>query len=193
LPDRHHRLAVDPRRCPLARVVVHDRQRPQLPCLDPERFPDRLRAAADAPAEVGEATVLEQIVELAQRRHLRDRDEVRSPVAADLAFDAALLMRARAAGAGESRFVQVVRAQRDEAVLLDAAAAAQHLLDRRAQVVVTDQREAASEEAERLHVRLQEHFAASAARTRSHPSCDLPSELVEARKVGSPSDEGGVS
>jgi hypothetical protein len=160
LPDRDQRLAVDARRRLLARVVVAGRQLAQRPRLDPQRLPDRLRAAADPPREVGEAAILEPVVELLQRRHLRHRHQVRAPEAADLAFDAALLVRARAAGAGERRLVQVVRPQRDETLLLDPTPAAQHLLDRRTQVVVTDQRERAAEEVERLHVRLQERLLA---------------------------------
>jgi hypothetical protein len=75
---------------------------------------------------------------------------VAATVAADLAFDAALLMGALLASARKRRFVQVVRAQRDEAVLLDPAAAAQHPLDRRAEVVIADRREDAVEEVEGL-------------------------------------------
>src|SRR5437879_4432763 len=67
-------------------------------------------------------------------------------------------MRALLAPAGESRLVQIVRAQRDEAVLLLTPPTAQHLPDRRAQVVVADEREDATEEAERLQMRLQERL-----------------------------------
>jgi len=146
LPDRDQRLRIDARRRMLARVEVDDRLLPQRPRLDCERLADRLGAAADPAAEVGEAAVLEQVVELLQGRYLRHRHQVRPPVAADLAFDAALLVRPYAAGAGEGRLVQVVGAQRNEAVLLDAPAAAQHLLDRRAQIVVADRLEDAAEE-----------------------------------------------
>ena len=52
--------------------------------------------------------------------------------AADLALDAALLVRALDARRRELRLEQVVRAQRDEPVGLDPPAALQHLLDRRA-------------------------------------------------------------
>jgi len=158
LPDRDQRLAVDARARPLARVVVAGRQLPQQARLDPERLPDRLGAAADPPLEVGEAAILEQVVELLERGDLGDRDEVRAAEAADFAFHAALLVGARAAGASERRLVQVVRTQTDETVLLDPPSAAQHLLDRRAQVVVADRRERAAEEAERLHVRRQERL-----------------------------------
>lgn len=46
----------------------------------------------------------------------------------------------------------------DEAILLGAPPSAQHLLDRRPQVVVADEREDAAEEAERLDVRLKERL-----------------------------------
>jgi hypothetical protein len=95
LPDRDQRLAVDTRRRLLARVVVAGRQLPQRPRLDPERLADRLRAAADPPREVGEAAILEQVVELLERADGGDGDEVCSTVAADLALDAALGERRR--------------------------------------------------------------------------------------------------
>jgi hypothetical protein len=158
LPDRDQRLHVDARRGVLGRVEVVERQLPQRPHIDPERLTDGLGAATDPPPEIGEAAVFEQLVELFQRRHLRHRHQVRATVAAHLALDAALLMGTLAASAGERRLEQVVGAQRDEAVLLDPPAAAQHLLDRGAQVVVADQREGAAEEVERLHVRLQERL-----------------------------------
>ena len=141
-----------------ARVELLDRQRPEHARLRSERLAHALAAAGDPPLELREAAVLEQIVELLQRADLRHRHEVAATVAADLAFDAALLVGALLARPGEGRLEQVVGAQRDEPVLLDPPAAAQHLLDRRAQVVVADQREGAAEEAERLHVRLQERL-----------------------------------
>ena len=58
--------------------------------------------------------------------------------AADLALHAALLMRARDAGLAEEAVEAVVRAQRDEAVALDAGAAAQHARNGRAQIVVAN-------------------------------------------------------
>src|SRR6266511_2527829 len=162
LPDRDQRLLIDARRCLLARVEVLDRQLPQRATLDPQRLPDRLGAADDPPLELGEAAVLEQIIELLQRRHLRYGHQATAAEATHFALDAALLVSALLAPAGEDRLVQVVRAQRDEAVLLDAAPAAQHLPDRRAQVVVAHDRERAAAEVERLHVCLQERLLARA-------------------------------
>ena len=78
--------------------------------------------------------------------------------AADLALDAALLMRPLEPRRRELRREQVVRAQRDEAVGLDPPAALQHLLDRRGQVVEADLREHAAEPLERLDVQLQERL-----------------------------------
>ena len=78
--------------------------------------------------------------------------------AADLAFDAALLVRPHDARRRELRLEQVVRAQRDEPVGLDPPAATQHLLDRRGQVVEADLLEHTAEPLERLDVQLQERL-----------------------------------
>jgi hypothetical protein len=55
-----------------------------------------------------------------------------------------------------------VRAQRDEAVGLDAPAPAQHLRDGACQVVVAEHLKAAAEELKRLDVRLQERLLRAA-------------------------------
>ena len=78
--------------------------------------------------------------------------------AAHLALDAALLVRPLDPRPRERRGVQVVRAQRDEAVALDPAAALQDPLHRRGQVVVADLREHAAEPLERLDVQLEERL-----------------------------------
>ena len=80
---------------------------------------------------------------------------------------AALLVRAFLAHAREARLVEVVRAQRDEPVGLHPPAAAQHPLDRRAEVVVSDQAEHAAEELKRGDVPLQERLL-GLARMRLH-------------------------
>ena len=79
-------------------------------------------------------------------------------VAADFALDATLLVGSFEAGGRELRREQIVRTQRDEPVRLDPAAALQHLLHRRAQVVEPDLREHAAEPFERLDVQLQERL-----------------------------------
>ena len=76
--------------------------------------------------------------------------------APDLGLDAALLVRAGAAGEREEGVEEVVRAQGDEAVRLLAAAAAQDLLHRRGEIVVADRAKDAAEEAEGLDVPLEE-------------------------------------
>jgi len=116
LPDRHQRLRIHARRCLLGRLVLLEGQLAERPRLHSERLTDRLVAAGDPPREVGEASVLEQVVELLERAHLRNGDEMVAAEAADLALHAALLMGALLAAAGEDRLVQVVRAQADEAV-----------------------------------------------------------------------------
>jgi len=77
--------------------------------------------------------------------------------AADLALDTALRVRLLA-GARDAGLIEIVRAQRDKAVGLDPAAALEHLRDRRAQVVIAQQREDSAEELKRLDVRLQERL-----------------------------------
>ena len=92
------------------------------------------------------------------RADRRDRNQVVAAEAADLALDAALLVRALDARRGEQRLEQVVRAHRDEPVGLDPPAALEDLLDRRAQVVVADLAEHAIEPLERVRVTLQERL-----------------------------------
>ena len=67
-------------------------------------------------------------------------------------------MRALDPRRGEQRVEQVVTAQRDEAVGLHATTAPQHLLDRRAQVVIAHLAEHPAEPRERLDVALQERL-----------------------------------
>ena len=95
LPDRDQRLRVDARAMRAPRVEL---ARPAA-----RRSSGRSRSSASPTvsarpairrAEVGEAAVLEQLVELRERRDLGDRHEMAAAEAADLALDAALLMRA---------------------------------------------------------------------------------------------------
>jgi hypothetical protein len=142
----------------LGRVEALGRQPAQQRALAPKRRADRLRPAGDPPPQVRLAAGAQQGVQLRQRGDLGLRDEVVAPEAPDLALDAALLVRSRAAAQGELRLEQVVRAQGDEAAGLDAATTAQHPLDRRAEVVVAHQLEDAAEPLERRGVCLQERL-----------------------------------
>ena len=63
--------------------------------LDGERGADRDRPAGDHPVVVEQVAGGDQLVQLRQRGDLRDRDEVAAAEPADLALDAALLVRAR--------------------------------------------------------------------------------------------------
>src|ERR1700691_2624139 len=92
-------------------------------------------------------------VQLREAAHGRNRDEVPATEPPNLALDPALLMRAPQTDQGELRLKQIVRAQPDEPVSLDPPATAQHLLDRRGQVVVANQARDAPEELERVRVR----------------------------------------
>ena len=56
-------------------VELLDRQRPEYPRLRSERFAHALVAAGDPPLELGEAAVLEQVVELPQRVNPRYRQQ----------------------------------------------------------------------------------------------------------------------
>ena len=159
LADRDQRLRVDARRRGLGRVERLGGQRAQQrPLAAPTpRRPSR-RARRSAARRSASQPASSSALSSPSVGDRRDRDEVVAAEAADLALDAALLVRALEARRGELRLEQVVRAQRDEAVGLDAPAALEHLLDRRAQVVVADQREHAAEPLERLDVQLQERL-----------------------------------
>jgi len=81
-----------------------------------------------------------------------------APEAPDLVLDPALLMGPLNADQSEPRLGQVVRAQRDEALVLDPAAALQRLLRRSRQIVVPDRREYTREPVQRVHVPLEERL-----------------------------------
>jgi hypothetical protein len=66
----------------------------------------------------------------------RDRHQVVAAKPADLSLNTTLLMGALDPRGREDRVKQIMRAHRDEPIRLDPAAAAEHLLHRRAQVVV---------------------------------------------------------
>jgi hypothetical protein len=142
----------------LTRVEWLSGQRPEHVELLAERLTDGLLPAADRAPQIGDAGCRDPLVELRQRADLRDRHQIRAAEPADVALDAALLVRAFLARTGEARFIEIVRAQRDEPVGLHAAAAAQHPLDRRAKVVVPDQAEHATEELQRGDVTLQKRL-----------------------------------
>ena len=158
LADRDHRLGIDARRGLFGRLEALARQRAQQPPLAVERLPDRPRPAADRALEIGPAPLLHALVELGQRVDLRDRNQVATAEAPDLAFDAALLMRAALPRLAEARLEHVVRPERDETVGLDPPAALENLRDRRAQVVVADDVEGAAEPLQREDVGLQERL-----------------------------------
>ena len=99
----------------------------------PQRGPLCLRRLADGGEPAGDVAgvvctvgCLEQRVQLGQALDARDRHEVAPAEAPDLALHAAFLMRARDAGLAEERVEAEVRAQRGEAVALDAVASGEH-------------------------------------------------------------------
>ena len=108
--------------------------------------------------EVLLAGVAQHHVQLRHRPDRRDGNEMVAPEAADLALNAALLMRALQPDRREQRAEEVVRAHRDEPIGLHAPAALEDLLDRRAEVVIADLLEHPAEPRERLGVALEERL-----------------------------------
>jgi hypothetical protein len=124
LADRDHRLAVDPRRGLLGAVEALGRQRAQPAAFELQRLSDRDRPPTDRAREVLPASLSEALVELGQRVDLGDRNQVAPAETSDpVALDAALLVRAALPAQAKARREHVVRAQRDEAIGLDAPAA----------------------------------------------------------------------
>jgi hypothetical protein len=78
----------------------------------------------------------------------RHRHEVTAAEPADLSLDPTLLVRAAQADQRELRLEHVMRSQGDEAVGLDPPTTPEHLLDRRGQIVIADQRRDATEKLE---------------------------------------------
>ena len=99
-----------------------------------------------------------QPVQLGEARDIRHRDEVAAAEPADLALDAALLVRALDAGDAEEAVEAVVRAERDKAGGFQPVPTAQHLDDRGLQVVVADAPGHATEPFERADVAVEEHL-----------------------------------
>jgi hypothetical protein len=135
LADGDQRLLIHPWCRRLARVERLRRQREQQRALRGPRLTDRPRAPVDPPAEILLAAGEQHLVELGEVREARDRDQVVAAMAANLALDTTLLMSSLDPRRRELRLEEVVRAQRDEPVALDAPAALEDLLDRRRQVV----------------------------------------------------------
>ena len=95
LADRRQRLAVDPRGRVLGRVERLGRQLPAArPTSWPSASPTVSRRPADRALEILEARGSEPVVELGERGDLGHRHQVGAAEAADLALDAALLVRA---------------------------------------------------------------------------------------------------
>ncbi|MDQ3740467.1 MAG: hypothetical protein M3389_05930, partial [Actinomycetota bacterium] len=159
LANGHQRLAVDADRSDLGAVERSGlRQRAQQPAFVGELVGDRRRAALEAPGEVLLAGVAQHEVQLRDRRDRRNGNEVVASKAADLAFDAALLVCALKADRRKQGAEEVVRAHRDEAVRLDPAAALEDLLDGRAEVVVADLLEDPAKPVKRLGVTLEKRL-----------------------------------
>ena len=94
LANGHHRLRIDPRTRLLAGLRPLVGQRSQQRPLACERLADRARVPGDPAREVGLAAGEQPGVQLGKAPDGRDGDEVAATEPADLALDAALLMRA---------------------------------------------------------------------------------------------------
>ena len=123
LLDRDQRLGVDAGHEHLGRVERLSGQHAQRARLAAKRDTDRLAAPRDRARQIGDAGRGEMVVERGQIIKRPDGDEVVAPEAPDLALYAALLVGALLARPRVLGLEQVVRAQRDEAVSLQAPAA----------------------------------------------------------------------
>ena len=159
-------------------------ERPERGPLGLRHLPDRAQPASDVAGVVRAVGVLDQRVELGQAVHVRDRHEAAAAEAPDLALHAALLVRALDAGLAEEAVEAVVRAQRREAVALDAVAAAQHAHHRRAQIVVADAARHAAEAAEGDRVALEERLLALAREADVHRPSRVREPHEEHRQLG---------
>src|SRR5579863_596615 len=122
LADRHHCLRVNAWTRLLAGLCALRGQRPQQRPLAHERLTDRARMPGDPAREIALAAGQQPGIQLAQALDARDRDKVAATKPADLALDAALLMRPRQADERELRLEHVMRAQAYEPVALHATA-----------------------------------------------------------------------
>ncbi len=136
------------------------RQWPQMRQLGLGHRADRREAALDMARFVGRIRPCEQLVEPGEIRDPWHRHEVPAAEAADLAFDAALLVGARLTGLAEERVEAIVGSEGDEAVGLDPVPPLQHPGDGRAQVVVADPPGHAPEALERFDMALEERLLA---------------------------------
>ena len=159
---RDARLAVGLRPQRDRRVVRLGGEGPERGPLGLRRLADGGEAAGDVAGVVCAVGCLELRVQLGHALHARNWHEVAAAEAADLALHAALLVRAAGAGLAEERVEAVVRAQRGEAVALDAVATGEHAHHGRLEVVVTDPPRHPAETREGDRVALEERLLALA-------------------------------
>jgi hypothetical protein len=104
LPQRHPGLVVDSVwRQHARRLERRGLQRPQRGLLQRKVVADAGCPPGDVAAVIGQVSVGQVLVELGQRTHDRDGDQMAATEAADLALDAALLVRAVLARSAEER------------------------------------------------------------------------------------------
>ncbi len=156
LADADPGLLVDPRAKREAGIERLDGQRHHRVGLEREMVADGDRPPGNAPAVIDEVTASDEVVELGHRGHAGHRDEVAAAEPADLALDAALLVRAFDAGPAEERVEPVVRAQHDESFGLETITALEYPHHRRLQVVIADPCRHPTEVFERADVAIDE-------------------------------------
>ena len=160
LPNTDPRFRVDPGREARDRREPLRRQRPQRWFLELGKADHTIArarpAASDPPLLIRGVAFREVVVELRERAELRDRRQIAATVAADVALHAALLVRARNARLAEERFEPVMRAERDEPLVLQPVTALQDLRRCCLEVVVADTQRHATEPFERADMRISE-------------------------------------
>ena len=114
------------------------RKRTQHGPFEGEMLGDGHAPAVDAPDVVEAVTLGDQLVELGDGGDLGHGHHVATAEPADLAFDPTLFVRSVLAGLAVEGIEEVVAAQRDEALGLEAVAAHQHPGDGGLQIVVAD-------------------------------------------------------
>jgi hypothetical protein len=191
LPNADPGPLVDPR-LQQPRSVERLAGQPDQPfLLSRERQPDRRRAPGDDPVVIDAVTRDDEGVELSQRRHSRDRDQVPAAEPADLTLDATLLMRPDQPGAAEERVETVMAAQRSEPLRLGPVSALQHPHHRRLQIVVTGQGRDRPEVGERQHMPFQEGLLGlSAERDVERPPRTRQSQHEHPQLHHHPADDG---
>ena len=151
LPKGHQRLLGGPHRVPGAGQEWPLRKRLQQPALLGETLAHGLLVPASLPALLGGGARLEGAVELLERRHVGNRDQVVPPAVADQGFDQSFLVALPGRAMVRTKAVRAL--QPNELIAGHEAAADQPSQLRR--VIVPARRRRPTPGLERLHVAVQ--------------------------------------